>query len=608
MRLIDARDLSNLKLVEVVDETTKDYAILSHRWEEEEVGFLDMQISAKAIGMKGFKKIQWACEQAREDGYEYLWVDTCCIDKRSSAELTEAINSMYRWYKASSVCYAFLSDVNVNDSSDGEWESQFKSSKWFTRGWTLQELLAPSHVVFYDEQWSVLCTKRDESRLLAVCTGIDEAVLKGEELSSRSIAQRMSWASSRQTTRGEDIAYCLLGIFDINMPMLYGEGKDKAFLRLQEEIIKRSDDHTIFAWPLHRDDQHGLLADSPVAFVGCNYVLGMTRREGRPPYSITNRGLSIKLMASLFTSDTYLVRLDCTDQSAEKVSIYGKENCLGLFLRRLDEDDQYARVKYEGNSVHPLGGFDEFAKHNERSSSHSTRRPYRQIEINVRQFYEERIYQHEFYEERINGFRILEPALPAQLEYAHGPEDRFTIGSPMWDVKTCIMSREPGHTGTVGFTDHKQRGTDDIKAVRFGFDFEYNPICMLTTRTRLDIWEDIAEDMPYPASFVEPLRNTLLHIHKKKPSDNVEWSQKDGGGVARELESRPGCWAVKGDRIDGVDVRIMREIGNSKGSISYYKVLANLKIRQEMFEGRYIWTVRFKPETNGPLGPGISQS
>ncbi|OBT47876.1 hypothetical protein VE00_01546 [Pseudogymnoascus sp. WSF 3629] len=139
------------------------------------------------------------------------------------------------------------------------------SSKWFTRGWTLQELVAPRHVVFYNQQWEFLGTKETLSKLLSSQTHIDEAILNGESPSNRTIAQRMSWASHRVTTRVEDSAYCLLGIFDVYMPMLYGEGK-RAFLRLQEEIIKRSDDYTIFAWPIRLDDQPGLLADSPAAF------------------------------------------------------------------------------------------------------------------------------------------------------------------------------------------------------------------------------------------------------------------------------------------------------------------------------------------------------
>lgn len=190
-------------------------------------------------------------------------------------------------------------------------------------------------------------------KVLTLRTGIDEAILNGEPLSRRSIAQRMSWASKRVTTRKEDMAYCLLGIFDVNMPMLYGEGAQKAFLRLQEEIIKQSDDHTIFAWPIHRHGQPGLLADSPAAFQNCQYMRTITSRKRCSPYSLTNRGLSIKLMATPFTTDTYLVLLDCADGLLPAHDGPADEwdgFHLGMFLRRLDEDDQYARVEHAGKT------------------------------------------------------------------------------------------------------------------------------------------------------------------------------------------------------------------------------------------------------------------
>ena len=210
-------------------------------------------------------------KEAIREGYQYAWVDTCCINKESSAELSEAINSMYHWYRASAVCYTFLSDVR-GTVPENAIAGEIESSAWFTRGWALQELLAPRNMVFYNQDWEYLGTKRTLSRLLTYRTGIDEAILsKQEPFSRRSIAQRMSWASRRTTTRIEDTAYCLLGIFDVNMPLLYGE-REKAFLRLQEEITKKSTDHSLFAWPIHRDSQTGLLADSPAAFESCRYI------------------------------------------------------------------------------------------------------------------------------------------------------------------------------------------------------------------------------------------------------------------------------------------------------------------------------------------------
>jgi hypothetical protein len=169
---------------------------------------------------------------------------SCCIDKTSSAELSEAINSMFRWYKNAAVCYVYLSDVSRSD----DLTPSMSKSRWFTRGWTLQELLAPSVIVFYSAEWQHLGTKSQLSRLLLTITFIEEEYLRGKDLQLASVAKRMSWSSRRNTSRIEDIAYCLLGIFDIHMPLIYGEGK-KAFQRLQGEILKATPhDHTLYAW------------------------------------------------------------------------------------------------------------------------------------------------------------------------------------------------------------------------------------------------------------------------------------------------------------------------------------------------------------------------
>ncbi|OIW27820.1 hypothetical protein CONLIGDRAFT_551906, partial [Coniochaeta ligniaria NRRL 30616] len=175
---------------------------------------------------------------AFRDGLAYVWIDTICIDKSSSAELSEAINSMFKWYRNAAICYAYLSDVP---------QVRLEYSRWFTRGWTLQEMIAPQELRFYDANWDALGTKSDLLDRLCDITGVDTTALRGGNLRFFSVARKMSWASRRQTTREEDIAYCLLGIFDISMPLLYGEGS-KAFIRLQEQIIKEYDDESLFAW------------------------------------------------------------------------------------------------------------------------------------------------------------------------------------------------------------------------------------------------------------------------------------------------------------------------------------------------------------------------
>lgn len=264
MRLIHTTTLS---LREFNEADIPPYAILSHRWEKDEVSFQDMSrddVETKA----GYQKIKNFCRTAAEDGFEYVWVDTCCIDKTNSSELSEAINSMYRWYKDSEVCYAYLSDVDSSEDPHAP-TSSFLKSKWFTRGWTLQELIAPSVVMFYGSDWKELGTNSSLRKVIQSVTGIHVSAFLGDHADLRkfSIAQKMSWAAKRRTTRTEDIAYCLMGLFDINMPMLYGEGEG-AFIRLQEEIMRKSDDPTIFAWTSrdYLENDHSLLARSPLYF------------------------------------------------------------------------------------------------------------------------------------------------------------------------------------------------------------------------------------------------------------------------------------------------------------------------------------------------------
>jgi hypothetical protein len=225
------------------------YAILSHRWTDEEVTFQeflnqDELTARKKTRKKGFLKILDTCQLAARDGISYVWVDTCCIDKSSSAELSEAINSMWRYYKDAEACYAYLFDLKVG----ANFAEDLSSCGWFTRGWTLQELIAPKNLRFYNERWQFQGTKDQFADLIHHITNIPSDILRNpDRVTKLSIAVRMTWASKRETTRIEDTAYCLLGIFDINMPLLYGEG-NKAFIRLQEEIIKNNNDLSLFGW------------------------------------------------------------------------------------------------------------------------------------------------------------------------------------------------------------------------------------------------------------------------------------------------------------------------------------------------------------------------
>ncbi|KZL85944.1 het domain-containing protein [Colletotrichum incanum] len=226
------------------------YGILSHTWDgNNEVSFqewiacdTDPEVREKS----GYLKVVNACSKTRDDGLNYLWADTNCIDKTSSAELSEAINSMFSWYEHAAVCIIYLADVEWEDGLIDKVHAhkslQFQNSRWFTRGWTLQELLAPRKAFFFTKEWIEIGTKSELKFPISKITGIDVTYLA----ESRKIWTASTAASSKhQTTRDEAMAYCLLGIFDISMPLIYGEGS-KAFLRLQEEIIKASDDQTIF--------------------------------------------------------------------------------------------------------------------------------------------------------------------------------------------------------------------------------------------------------------------------------------------------------------------------------------------------------------------------
>ncbi|KAL8940419.1 MAG: hypothetical protein Q9211_002284 [Gyalolechia sp. 1 TL-2023] len=294
-------DTTTLQLVEFLPTNIPPYAILSHTWGDEEVSFQDLQKPASKW-LEGYKKIEKCCALAQFEEYRYVWIDTCCIDKKSSAELSEAINSMFDWYKDSMVCYVYMSDVSINACDHGNRVHPFAESRWFRRGWTLQELLAPDHVQFYDHKWRHVGNLYQLSKQVSPITGIARPyLLHLQTFKTASVAARMSWASRRSTTRPEDEAYCLLGIFGINMPLLYGEGK-RAFRRLQEEIARTSDDETLFAWIANSGDNtypkidvlSGIFAPDPLAFQGSGNIYRSIETE-RPPYFTTNRGLCIEI-------------------------------------------------------------------------------------------------------------------------------------------------------------------------------------------------------------------------------------------------------------------------------------------------------------------------
>jgi len=246
MRLLKLGDNGEFNLTKDLINNIPPYAILSHTWgdDDEEVTFKDL---TEGFGKTkvGYRKIQFCAERASRDGLQHIWVDTCCIDKSNNAELSEAIISMFRWYRNATKCYVYLADVSINgqdptNQSFQPWELVFRKSRWFTRGWTLQELIAPPLVEFFSVEGKVLGDKKSLERQVHEVTGITVPALQGSALSGFSVNERLSWAESRETKREEDKAYSLLGMFNVHMPPLYGEGIESAFRRLREEINKGS--------------------------------------------------------------------------------------------------------------------------------------------------------------------------------------------------------------------------------------------------------------------------------------------------------------------------------------------------------------------------------
>ena len=244
MRLLECCDNGDFCFRDFQDDNTPPYAILSHTWVEgQEVTFEDM-MAGTGKDKQGNKKIRFCGEQTRRDRLQYFWVDTCCIDKANYAELSYSINSMFCWYRNATRCYVYLSDLSISTfNSNDEYnpqlsEADFRKCTWFTRGWTLQELLASSSVEFFSCESKRVGDKSSLERQIYEITGIPKSALQGARLSQFSDIERFSWIQGRKTKLEEDKAYALLGIFDVQIPPRYGEGMASAFKRLEEEIDK----------------------------------------------------------------------------------------------------------------------------------------------------------------------------------------------------------------------------------------------------------------------------------------------------------------------------------------------------------------------------------
>ncbi|KAI0327204.1 HET-domain-containing protein [Cubamyces sp. BRFM 1775] len=370
--------------------TEEHYAILSHVWSQDgEQSFQDIKQIVTGFNVRRARRRWWrsggapwrgqqrcvwdddhisakirnCCAVARAMGYRYVWIDSCCIDQTNSEQLSEAINSMFQWYSSAAVCFAFLEDVDdAGDPADKD--SSFRRSRWFTRGWTLQELIAPREVLFLSKTWTMLGTKQGLADAIEAITGIEHAVLLLEKpLDAISVACRMSWASRRETTRVEDEAYCLLGLFGIRMATTYGEGRN-AFIRLQEEILRQIPDQSIFVWgwdptldpstfqwPPHAQrgldrgkfvhrlgnltaEEQFLLAPSPLYFQFSGCILPIThdtlaQRLGvpcmAPHYVLTSYGVRSRLPLiqppDSAGTDWYLAALACQDDRGQLMAL-----------------------------------------------------------------------------------------------------------------------------------------------------------------------------------------------------------------------------------------------------------------------------------------------
>jgi hypothetical protein len=335
MRLLQCDGVGKYSLKEFVgDAIVPCYAILSHTWglENDEVTFADLK-NGTGTHKAGYKKLDFCAEQAAKDGLQYFWVDTCCFDKSSSAQLTEAVNSMFAWYRGATVCYVYLSDVSLagiasslpaqqgwhavpqqsrwltqggtdqgsasalttglvsKQSAQQSWYPAFQRSRWFTRGWTVQELVAPASVEFFSVDGQCLGSKQSLLQEIHRITGISVEALQagsrpGFNFNEKfTFEERMSWMEKRQTKLKEDIAYSVLGIFDVNMALIYGEGREKALARLKREYMIASSDagcSPALQIPMSQKQStytyDGSVFNGPIT--GTNVILGTHVTEG----------------------------------------------------------------------------------------------------------------------------------------------------------------------------------------------------------------------------------------------------------------------------------------------------------------------------------------
>lgn len=529
-------DVHTRKLEYFEGSNIPDYAILSHRWEDEEVTFYEMQ-NGLGRDKKGYRKIDGCCRQAMAErswyaklllprvvaahhGLQFVWVDTCCIDKSSSAELTEAINSMYRWYEDAAICYAYMSDVS-DDSGN------FTNSLWFTRGWTLQEMLASVEVRFFGRAWQYLGQRRDDDISSAISSkcNIPSKALQSFKQGCFPAATILSWAAPRTTTRDEDSAYSLLGLLDVNMPLIYGEGK-KAFQRLQQEILSSTGDLTIFAWNKSITESRryfglpNIFAESlkcfshgranieaqtmnESSFLNCKNSTYLTKAPSGP--ILTSDGLSLELLLVPLHSGAYIAPVCRIDGEIKGMVLQQMQE--GVFIRNCDT---------EGQCLFNVPLDSRVSTTNERVVLPSHRR---HVLLTTGSKTE-------------NAYWFLHQWNAGSIEIHYTLPGKYTLFSPhpMSDQKFVLDAAFPP-CGVAGMVRRRTAATTDFFVL--GFDFDFRVFCLIVragTGTRLPSDVVISLSRIGVRDLVLSSRTDMLRlVEAVQAQDDQVWSLDNDG-------------------------------------------------------------------------------
>ncbi|SCO30830.1 related to beta transducin-like protein [Fusarium fujikuroi] len=508
------------------------YAILSHTWisPKDEITYQDMKtrtedIKKNVYKQKGWSKLKDYCDRACKDGWEWAWMDTCCIDKTNPADTQEAIHAMFRWYQNAGVCYAYLSDVGfVSPSEATDLDSsmnnlrtavrnEFIGAKWFTRGWTLQELLAPHYLIFVDRQWHHMGTRESWALEIEKASKIEARHLNAfnpTDFVSCSTAMRFSWASGRETTVEEDESYSLLSLFGISLPLIYGEGGRQAFNRLQRQLIHVYHDDSVFAWKSSQPDPKpgiGILARSVKDFWNASKV---TAGQYGNAYSMTNRGLEItsKYWRQRSNPKGVIVRLNCKIGTASDAE--NKES--GIYLTH----DAVANVNHR-ERIHELCDISQ---------------------LNLSDWYEEKCREALF----IRADNHLEPAALSAMFVVEFPEQIQIVKTHVTTFEHSFTTRgiQPFRNPTNGSLANGIRTKElsiEPKSVVFlsieleeeGTKLQFDVIINLTESCfpyagilgrSVQPWERLGDPMDDATS--NAMYNALAsHIHRTRPSDST---------------------------------------------------------------------------------------